>query len=409
MLSTLFPKYYPRYERSCCAKELIKFGTWLLDSGYSNKNTCGHLRRFRSVFEPLGQSIFSDFTAEQLAVYFSVQRGPSWRPILNAATHRVYVRFLRSENRLTPTKTTLPLYVSCLADYEQFLHEVRGFADSTTAQHRSTVSEFLIRSLNSTQAVADLTSQHVDQYLAIKSRSITRQTLQHVVARLRAFLRYSFDLGLITKRLDRIDTPRAYRDEKPPRALPWPLVLKLLCSIDRNSKSGWRDYAILYLMAHYGLRPSEIAALSLESVDFETKLLHVDQRKTKSQLVLPMNGSTIDVLQRYLHNGRVDSPHTQLFLRARRPSGGIKHYAVCDIFTKRARQYGLPAGQYSSYSLRHAFAMRLLQNGVGVKAIGDLLGHRSLESTCVYLRLDIKTLRTVALPVPLHAKEADHG
>ena len=81
----------------------------------------------------------------------------------------------------------------------------------------------------------------------------------------------------------------------------------------------------------------------------------------------------------------------------------MKHYAVIGIFAKRAQQSGLPLQGTSPYTLRHSFAMRLLRRGVGVKAIGDLLGHRSLESTCVYLRLDIDMLRTVALPVPTAA------
>jgi site-specific recombinase XerD len=106
-------------------------------------------------------------------------------------------------------------------------------------------------------------------------------------------------------------------------------------------------------------------------------------------------------MRRYLREGRHSaSGQQELFLRVRRPAGALKHTAVCDIFQKRARECGLPPGRYSAYSLRHGFALRLLERGVGVKAIGDLLGHRSLESTCVYLRLDTEALRTVALPVP---------
>jgi site-specific recombinase XerD len=401
MLRTLFPKYYPRYERSCCADELINIARWLLDAGYSPKNTRGHLRRFRSVFELANQSAAgSMFTSEQLVALFSAEKGLAWRAISNSSTRRVYERFLLSENRLIQIKQSSSLCIACLDDYEQFLEDVRGFTGSTISQHRATVSEFLIQSLQPTQPVADLTSNHVERYIAIKSTLITRHTLQHIIARLRAFLRYGFELRMIPERLDRIDTPRTYRDELPPRALPWPVVLKLLRSIDKKSKAGWRDYAILHLMAHYGLRPSEVAALTLDSVDFEAKLLSVKQRKTRSLLILPLSGSSIRVLRRYLQHGRPVTNQASLFLRARRPMGGIKHYAVCELFEKRARLYGLPAGQYSSYSLRHAFAMRLLQRGTGVKAIGDLLGHRSLESTCVYLRLDVKTLRKVALPVP---------
>ncbi len=91
---------------------------------------------------------------------------------------------------------------------------------------------------------------------------------------------------------------------------------------------------------------------------------------------------------------------TVLFPRERSPIGPMTNWAVCDIFTKRARESGLPLDGVSSYALRHSFAMRLLGRGVGVKTIGDLLGHRSLESTCVYLRIETGMLRAVALPVP---------
>ena len=76
------------------------------------------------------------------------------------------------------------------------------------------------------------------------------------------------------------------------------------------------------------------------------------------------------------------------------------------MFARRAQAIGLGQGEYSAYSLRHAFAMRLLRRGVGVKAIGDVLGHRDLESTCVYLRLDVQALRDVPLPVPQSARSS---
>ena len=222
----------------------------------------------------------------------------------------------------------------------------------------------------------------------------------HIVASLRAFLRFVFLCGAIRTPLDAIDTPRTYRGELPPRALDWRLVQRLLRSINRSSLAGWRDYAILHLMAHYGLRPSEIVALRVDSVDWGAQLIRVDQRKTRSTLVLPLADRSTAVLRGYLRRGRPESADPHLFLRARCPAGSLRNTAVCDIFYKRAQASGLALDGYSSYCLRHAFAMRLLGRGVGVKAIGDLLGHRSLESTCVYLRLDATRLRTVALDVP---------
>lgn len=230
---------------------------------------------------------------------------------------------------------------------------------------------------------------------------MTRQTLQHTVACLRSFLGYIYERGEIRSQLaGSIDTPRTYRGELPAKALDWALVQKLLRSIDLASRTGWRDYVILHLMAHYGLRPSEIVTLRQDSINWRAGLLHVEQRKTRSPLVLPLAAPTLDVLRSYLSHGRPSSNRPELFLRARSPVGFITGKAVTCLFQKWARQSGLPLDGYSAYCLRHTFAMRLLGRGVGVKAIGDLLGHRSLESTCQYLRLDLNMLREVALPVP---------
>ena len=162
-------------------------------------------------------------------------------------------------------------------------------------------------------------------------------------------------------------------------------------------------------MAFYGLRPSEVAALRLDSIDWEAATLTVQQCKTRSVLVLPLAQRTLRILRRYLTAARPLSDLPQLFLRVRSPIVALKHYGVIEVFGYRVAKSGLPTNGASSYALRHAFAMRLLNRGVGIKAIGDLLGHRSLEATCVYLRIDAEMLRTVALPVPFFAsKEADH-
>jgi site-specific recombinase XerD len=270
---------------------------------------------------------------------------------------------------------------------------VRGFSNTTVGHHEQTVSDFIQEVGLAVPKLRKLTSDHVEQYLAGKSKTNTRQSMQHVVAHLRAFLRYGIARGLVREGVDVIDTPRTYRDELPPRAMPWTLVKGLLRSVDRSSKAGWRDYMILHLMAYYGLRASEIAALRIDAIDWGSKTCRVEQRKTQSDLVLPLSHRTLTLLRRYLRHGRPESLLPQLFVRARRPAGVLRHYAVCDVFYTRAARSGLPLDGYSSYSLRHSFAMRLLQRGVGVKAIGDLLGHRSLVATCIYLRLDMPASR----------------
>jgi site-specific recombinase XerD len=378
-----------------------EFCEWLQDAGYSKDTIHGHLRRLFKVLTGT-RELGVDEARSSVVLCRIFGRRCTCEYLTHAfrSTERAYRHFLRAQGRLRESAGQRDAVYLVLQRYRQYLEEVRGFSEATTAQHGQTVSEFFRKVLRPPQSIRALTSEHVEQYLTYKSKHVSRQTMQHVVARLRAFFRYGVARGLTRAGLDAIDTPRAYREELPVRAMPWPLVKQLLYSVDLTSKTGWRDYTMLHLMAYYGLRPSEIVALRVDSIDWRAKTCRVEQRKTQSDLVLPLLGRTVRLLRRYLYHWRYESPSPQLFLRARRPFGSLRHYAVCNAFYKRATQSGLPLKGYSSYSLRHAFAMRLLQRGVGVKSIGDLLGHRSLEATCVYLRLDVSALRSVALPMP---------
>lgn len=399
MLRQLFPRSHRSYELSPWAEELENFVDWVCAAGYSRDSTCGHVFRLKEALERMdGVSPGTSFTAIELSRAF--RPGLSSQAVRYRATQRVYQRFLEVRARLGIPPTYDP-FGDLRLDYRQYLAALRGFAPTTIKQHDATVGDFLSRVLEPHQALGELGSADVERYLQFKSPSVSRQTLQHTVAHLRAFLRYGYERGEIRTRLDTmIDTPRTYRAELPPRAPDWGLVQELLRSVDLSSRAGWRDYAILHLMAHYGLRPSEAVTLRLDSIGWSASVLHVEQRKTRSPLVLPLATETLRVLHRYLRYGRPCTRHPELFLRARSPAGSLKPTAVTDIFDKRARLSGLPLEGYSAYCLRHAFAMRLLRRGVGVKAISDLLGHRSLESTCQYLRLDVDMLREVALPVP---------
>jgi integrase len=289
--------------------------------------------------------------------------------------------------------------------------EIRGLSLSARKHHALEVADFLVRALRSRQQLRSLSRVDVERFILIRSREVSRHTLQHTVGILRSFLRYVHHAGYISAPLDALDTPKTYRGELPPRALPWSAVRTLLAAIDRRSKAGWRDLCILHLMAYYGLRPSEVVALRLDSIDWVAGVLRVHQCKTRSDLLLPLAAPTLRILRDYLTHYRKSqgTTHGELFLRARCPSGHLEHYAVGDIFAKRAREAGLPSAKKHVYRLRHTFAMRLLTRGVGVKAIGDVLGHRSLESTCAYLRLDFKMLRDVALPVPRGSTHAGEG
>jgi integrase/recombinase XerD len=396
MLTQLFPKVHRSYTKSPVAPLLEGFAGWLTSEGYANVTICAYLFHLKQVLEGAGASNPNQkFLASDLKVLFT-----AWTAdVKYRAVEHAFLRFLRAREQLIvepDNRSFAPL----LGAYVKHLRDLRGLAQATVRNHLLTVSDFLSVALPEGAALDTLTPLAVEAFLASMAKRATRQSIEMTVSHLRAFFRFCHDRGAIAQRLDHIDRPCTYRGELPPRALKWDLVDHLLSSIDRAERTGCRDYTILYLLAHYGLRPSEAASLVLDSIDWKGKALRVEQSKNHSMLVLPLSDEALQVLKDYLDAGRPSSRHRALFLCAKAPVHVLTNHAIARVYKVRSRRSGLPLNGSSVYALRHSFAMRLLERGVAVKTIGDLLGHHTLQSTCTYLRLQVEALREVALPLP---------
>jgi len=230
---------------------------------------------------------------------------------------------------------------------------------------------------------------------------LSRASLQHDVGALRGFLRFLVVDGRVPPGLDRqIDTPRLYRLEQLPRALPWETVRALLRSIDTTSAMGLRDYAMFLLIATYGLRASEVVAIGLDDIRWRQGALRIQQRKTSSPLELPLTNEVSAAMVKHLKRTPPQAPHRRVFLRMRAPIGLLKPTAITEAFQSVVRKSGLSIPFQGPHCLRHSMAIHLLKNGTPLKTIGDILGHRTAESTSMYLRLATSDRREVALAVP---------
>lgn len=241
-------------DQSRASVEAEGFIAWLRTDGYTDYVIDCHIRRLLFVLPKLSSGTAPPTLREvDLLAVFGRERCPLTRFTNFASTRRVYSRYLRAQGRLitepqTPTE-------DLLRRYDQYLIDVRGLSASARCHHKLTLRGLLTGSPCS-RSLKKLSREDVERFILERSRRISRHSLQHEVGQVRAFLRYAHDAGLVRERLDCLDTPRTYRDELPPRAMPWPSVLKLLRSIDRASRNGWRDLTILHLLAYYGLRPS---------------------------------------------------------------------------------------------------------------------------------------------------------
>jgi integrase/recombinase XerD len=287
--------------------------------------------------------------------------------------------------------------------YQGYLGRVRGLAGSTVVGHGSTASAFLaLVGFDRDPAVlGHLGPQQIEAFVRSAGARLSRATLQHIVAHLRSFLRFLVSRGEIAPGLDSsIDTPRVYRGEQLPRSLAWETVQAFLAAIVRATPKGRRDYAMFLLIATYGLRTSEVAGLRLDDIEWRAGWLRVRRPKTQSPIALPLTQEVGAALLDYLQNARPDLPYREVFLRMRAPAGPIAPTAITEAFQAWTRRSALPIAYQGPHCLRHSLAVHLLRQGTPLKAIGDLLGHRSAESTCVYLRLHVEDLRDAALDLP---------
>ena len=321
-----------------------------------------------------------------------------------AGTTRQLQKFLEQTHRL-PQPSPIPQTRSnqLLVLFSDYLKQVRGFSGTTIRSHLRYMDRFLnsIGFEENEQALPSLDIKQIENFLRDCSKTLNRYSLQHLTGYLRTFLRFEYSKGVLSVPLhEMIDTPRIYRLEKLPRALAWTTVNDLLLSIDRTDVHGRRDYAMLYLIAAYGLRSCEVVSLTLDDINWRSGTISIRQGKTDNELLLPLTNAVANALIDYVKNGRPHLPDREVFLRVRAPQGRLKPTAVAEAFQRQVRLSGLNIPYQGPHCLRHSYAVHLLRQGTSVKVIGDVLGHRNIESTCVYLRLAIDDLRGVALEVP---------
>jgi len=406
MLKTLCPTSFRRYSSLAIFGPFVDgFSAWLVQQRYNDcylKQRICLLPYIEAVLIRRGVGHLSDIGPADWAACRRnlLQRFPD-----QTGTTSALQRYLHVSNLLRPEeqKVTSAAARHLLA-YAHYLEVVRGAAASTIRQNSYTASEFLayLKIERHPERLKRLTAHDLEAFVKSISHRFTRSSLRHIASRLRSFLRFLEVKGEIPQDLDRqIDTPRVYREEQLPRTLPWETVQAFLNSIDRSTLAGLRDFTMFFLMAVYGLRASDVVALTLDNIHWRARKISFTQKKTGTVLELPLTDTVATALHTYLTKLAPQPPFRQIFLRVKAPVGTLKTTAVSRAFRVRACRSGMNIpGRGSCHRIRHSYAVFLLRKGTSVKTIGDILGHRILESTWTYLRLAIEDLRDVALPVP---------
>jgi site-specific recombinase XerD len=290
---------------------------------------------------------------------------------------------------------------------EEFLaclqHE-KGCSPLTITAYRSDLSQFLqfLGEQRVPATISNITTVVARQYVASVSRAGRKPaTIARRLASLKSLFAYLHDCECIQANpLGRVSTPKLRR--RIPNYLTPDECRRLLKATDENHffDLSFRDRAILATLLYTGIRRAELLALRLTGVDLQTRTLTVRHGKGDRSRVVPLRDDLIALLRDWLEL-RPDYDHDLLFTnRIGQPLG--KH-GLQAAFRRAVKGAAIERRGVTIHTLRHTFASTLLQNGADLVSIQTLLGHTSLDTTAVYLHVQMDGLRETVEKNPMAA------
>jgi integrase/recombinase XerD len=285
--------------------------------------------------------------------------------------------------------------------FEGFLREIKGLAPATLLHRLRHVRAFLNQCLGHPYAdIHKLTPQDIDKMIESLTRD-WRTGSRHVFCTdLRSYFRYRAMLGDDTSILvATLPVSANWSRRHPPKVLSEIELTSFENSFDLAKPLGLRDYAIARLLLDLGLRADEVAHLTLEQISWSEGIINIQRTKSQRAQQLPLPANTGRVLAHYLKEARPLTQSRLVFIRHRAAFGDpLSVAAIRNAMNRAFQRCGLSDRFCNTHVLRRSMATRLQRAGASIKEIADLLRHRDLNTGRAYARVDLESLRSVALP-----------
>jgi integrase/recombinase XerD len=248
--------------------------------------------------------------------------------------------------------------------------------------------------------LASVTPDRICDFVREKAAKLSSTRL--LVTGLRVFLRFLATQNLIRPGLDgAVPTLRQWKLASLPKHFSDHEVARLLDACDAKTCMGLRDRAVLTLLARLGLRAAEVLQLRLDDINWKEGTILIRAGKSNRDRLLPLSHEVGSSLVAYLKNGRPKSSLPNIFLQCNPPFSPLKqHAAPTKIVRRYMKRAGVPINCRGAHALRHTAATSMVCRGASFKEVADILGHKSLVTTAVYVKLDVGKLASVALPWP---------
>lgn len=318
-------------------------------------------------------------------------------------TMQVFLRagkaWLRAVGALRPNPKPALRFAAELGAFVEHMRDERGLSTVTITDREQQMGWFLASLPPSVRALRDITVNQIDRFLDEHAqRGWARRSLHVLGSNLRSFFRYAAQRGWCSADLARgIDLPTVYALEDVPQPPTAEEVQRILGATSRTDNPvKIRDHAVLSLLASYGLRCGEVERLTLEDLDWVAEKIHITRPKLRRAQCYPLSPPVGEAILRYLRRARPRSSHRALFLTINAPFRPLSAQSVSAMVRMRLAGQGVTGKRRGAHCLRHACAGQLLAAGFTMKEIADHIGHRSMDTTRIYTKIDLRGLREVA-------------
>jgi len=291
-------------------------------------------------------------------------------------------------------------YATTEKEWLVHVSEVRGLAPATVVNYSRAAGKFFTFLANAGVAgLGDATAEHLRAFHDT-TLAETTNTRGQIYKALRSLFRFGAFKGWMSPEASELvgRTP-TYKLSHLPDFLSRDEVLRVLKTPDMNTPLGTRNYAVLALLATYGIRSGDLAALRLEDFDWEHDVVRVRQSKVGRTSWLPLLPGVGNSVLRYLRLARPATSDRRVFVSIRYPYGGISSGAIYDVVNAALRKAGISKTHLGPHLFRHTAATRLVQNDEPINTVADVLGHARRTSVGVYAKVAIEQLREVALSI----------
>jgi site-specific recombinase XerD len=400
------PRTLVRLRASTLGAYLDAFAQQMSDHGYARSSGRYALQLLADLARWLNRRrmIVSQLTPKHLESYLKYRCRHGHHRSGDAAIVRRLFAFLLDKSIVAQTPPIEATPAQRLTEeFRLYLERERRLAPATVFSYVVHAGRFL------SQCFADrsvrLDRLRADDVVRFVQREAAR--LHHpkrsklMTTALRSLLQYARYRGLISIDL-RASVPSvaSWSMASIPRALSSDQVQRLLTHCDRRTALGRRNWAILLLLARLGLRAGEIVELTLEDLDWAAAELCIRRGATDlDRLPLPQDVGA--ALADYLRHARPACCSRRVFVRMRAPHRGFaSSVAICSIVRRALERAGLNPALKGAHLLRHSVATQMLRQGASLAEIGELLRHRSQQTTMIYAKVDLDLLRPLALPWP---------